>query len=195
MGVVTVVVGVTVVAGVITVPPVGAVETGVVTSGSVVAVVVTTTGASAGGVAAKVVAAVVACGTVGPVSVRVWLSSLTIASYTRSLNSSASCISVSTLSSSVRSNISESNRVRVLSFSPKFNLSCGLIWFFFGKQSVNSVHCSRCRSSVAASYLSFPCQGSSAAAASASVDIIYFRFRSTCLIFRSDGYLLPVSCY
>ena len=84
----------------------------------------TTTGASAGSVAAEVVTAVVPGITTLPVGIRLRLSSLTIAPYTRSLNSSASCISASKLSSSVRSNISESNCVRILSFSFRLHLSC-----------------------------------------------------------------------
>ena len=65
-------------AEVMTVPPVGAVETGVVASGSVVGAVVTTTGVSAGGAAAVIVTAVVTGGTMGPASVWVQLSSLVV---------------------------------------------------------------------------------------------------------------------
>ena len=85
---------------------------------------VTTTGASAGSVAAEVVTAVVPGITLLPVGMWLRLSSLTIALYTRSLNSSASCISASKLSSSVRSNISESNCVRIPSFSSRLHLNC-----------------------------------------------------------------------
>ena len=150
MGVVTAVVGVTVEVSatrIVTVSLEEAVEAGVVTTGSVVGTVVTTsdgsivgivvtttgasvegalvitTGASAGGIVGEVTSAV-AGGVTGLVRERVRLPSHTIAPYMRSLNSSAACISSSTLSSSVMSSISESNLVRVLSFSSRLNLRC-----------------------------------------------------------------------
>ena len=78
---------------------VGAVVT--ITGVPVVGAVMTTTGASTGGVTGKVTTAVMTGGTTGPVRVHVWLPSLTVVTYTCSLNSSASCISFSTSSSSV----------------------------------------------------------------------------------------------
>ena len=155
--------------------------TAVVTGGSVVGAVVTT-GAPAEDVAAEVVTAMVTGGMAGPVGVREQFSSLTIAPYMRSLNSSASCISASTSSSSVRSNISESNFVRVLSFSSRLSLSCAK-WAGAGSPSASRVSvlfvvrvaellwpplifCLRAKAAARA-----------AAAASASVVIVYFRLR------------------